>query len=75
MARDDCRCFMSGYPDTDWFFREPPAFAQGDEDEGEDEEFEGRAGEEEIADEFEEEPVEEDSRPKVPKDPNGKYGH
>ena len=44
-------------------------------DEGEDEEFEGRAGEEEIADEFEEEPVEEDSRPKVPKDPNGKYGH
>ena len=40
MARDDYRCFMSGYPDTDWFFREHPAPAQGNEDEDEDEDLE-----------------------------------
>ena len=39
MARDGYRCFMSGHPDTDWFFREHPALAQGDEDEDEDLEF------------------------------------
>ena len=40
MARDDYPCFMSGRPDTDWFFREHPTLAQGAEGEGEEEDLE-----------------------------------